>query len=236
VSHTFNEVVVGGRWVRLNYSKLGQNILDEHAYGLLTHTLTFKDLSEANLAPTWGKRYALNLRSPELPTANPFRTLEVTDCFGAHASIENPQVASDPDHKLLTIQRAIWADSSDRPSWLSFDSAMAGAAGRVVALLQPVENFPDQDYRQYRRFLNAADASFTLEGEDGTSVSARLTGGFATSRSECEIAISIARDDAARMKPGVVFRIVPKNGKNGAPKWAVKENVSLAKILPQVSK
>jgi hypothetical protein len=82
VSHTFNEVFIGGCWVRVNYATVGQNILDERTYGLLTHTLSFADLSEAHLAPTWGKRYALSQRSPELPTANPYTALEVTDRFG----------------------------------------------------------------------------------------------------------------------------------------------------------
>jgi hypothetical protein len=61
-NHTFNEVHVGGRWVRLNYSKLGQNILDAQTFGLLTHVNTFNDLSKARLAATWGKRYALGER------------------------------------------------------------------------------------------------------------------------------------------------------------------------------
>ena len=32
-SHTFNEVLVGGRWRRLNYTRLGQPTLDEDLYG-----------------------------------------------------------------------------------------------------------------------------------------------------------------------------------------------------------
>src|SRR5262249_51205133 len=36
-SHTFNEVYVGGRWRRLNYTKLGQNTLDANYLGLLIH-------------------------------------------------------------------------------------------------------------------------------------------------------------------------------------------------------
>jgi hypothetical protein len=57
-NHTFNEVFIGGRWVRLNYKTLGQNILDSSLMGLLTHVNTFNDLSDVPLAATWGKRYA----------------------------------------------------------------------------------------------------------------------------------------------------------------------------------
>src|SRR6185503_3684137 len=34
-SHTFNEVWIGGRWRRLNYDQLGQNILDPKGLGLM---------------------------------------------------------------------------------------------------------------------------------------------------------------------------------------------------------
>lgn len=232
VAHTFNEVFVGGRWVRLNYSNLGQNILDEHAYGLLTHTLTFSDLSEAGLAPTWGRRYALGQRSADLPTSNPFTALEVSDQFGVNAQISNPPVAPEANHKRLTIQRIIWAESAQRPAWLSLDTIQKGTAAGTVALLRPVERFADQDHRQYRRFLNAANPAFTLEGGDGTQIPARLTGGFYTTRTECEIALVISKDDRARMKPGVKFTLIPKNGLAGVPAWAVKEGVSLSVPAP----
>jgi len=42
-SHTFNEVYVDGRWRRLNYQKLGQNILDKQCLGLMVHVHTFVD-------------------------------------------------------------------------------------------------------------------------------------------------------------------------------------------------
>ena len=64
-NHTFNEVFVGGRWVRLNYSKLGQNILDAGTFGLLTHVNTFNDLSEVPLAATWSGRCG---RTGSIPT------------------------------------------------------------------------------------------------------------------------------------------------------------------------
>lgn len=232
VAHTFNEVFVGGRWVRLNYSKFGQNILDEHAYGLLTHTLTFSDLSEAGLAQTWGRRYALGQRSDDLPTSNPFAALEVSDLFGAKAQIPNPPVAPEADHKQLTIQRIIWAESEQRPAWLSLDSIQKGAANRSIALLRPLEHFEDQDYRQYRRFLDAADPTFILKGADGTEIHARLTGGFYSTRSECEIAMAISKEDRSRMKPGAKFTIVPKNGIAGVPVWVVKDGVSLSMQVP----
>ncbi|WP_395743635.1 transglutaminase domain-containing protein [Prosthecobacter sp.] len=232
VAHTFNEVFIGGRWVRLNYNKLGQNILDEKLYGLLTHTLTFRDLSEAGLSPTWGKRYALGQRSAEIPTANPFTALEVSDLFGSHAQIPNPVVKSLADHTVLTVQRLIWADSPQRPAWLTQEMLHSTIPDRVLILARPAEHFADQNHRQYRRFIDASDPSFVLKGADGTEIPARLTLGFYTVSTECEIALYISTNDRARMKPGVSFTLIPQNQKDPAPKWAVQEGVTLTAPKP----
>jgi hypothetical protein len=85
-AHTFLEVYVGHRWRRLNYRTLGQNVLDRNYLGLMVHVHTFRDLSGANLAATWGKRYALGLRDDNFRHGNPYRLLEISDLFGARAS------------------------------------------------------------------------------------------------------------------------------------------------------
>ncbi len=90
-NHTFNEVFIGGRWARLNYSKLGQNSLDANTMGLLTHVNTFNDLSEVPLAATWGKRYALGERDEVFRYGNPYRCVELSDHFGKFAKVENPE-------------------------------------------------------------------------------------------------------------------------------------------------
>lgn len=232
VAHTFNEVFVGGRWVRLNYNKLGQNILDARLYGLLTHTLTFRDLSEAGLSPTWGRRYALGQHSAEMPTANPFTALEVSDRFGAHAQIPNPPVKPTPEHAVLTFKSLIWADSDQRPAWLPLDSLRSPIPDRVLLLARPVERFEDQNYRQYRRFIDASDPNFVLKGTDGTEIPVRLTNGCYSTTTECEIALYISTGDRARMKPGIAFTLVPQNQKVSAPKWAVQDGVTITATKP----
>ncbi len=91
VAHTFNEVYVGNRWQRLNYKKLGQPMLDPRLYGLLTHLYTFNDLSEPNLAPTWGLRYAKGQRSAVFRHGNPYSAVTLSDLFGTHSNIPNPE-------------------------------------------------------------------------------------------------------------------------------------------------
>ncbi len=80
-SHTFNEVYVGNQWHRLNYTKLGQTILDEHCLGLHTHLYTFNDLSDANLAPTWGWRYGKGIRNDIFQYGNPYTVMKLSDVF-----------------------------------------------------------------------------------------------------------------------------------------------------------
>ena len=49
---------------------------------------TFNDLSEARLAPTWGKRYALGKRDAQFRFSNPYKAEEISDHFGKFARIE----------------------------------------------------------------------------------------------------------------------------------------------------
>jgi hypothetical protein len=91
VAHTFNEVYVGNRWHRLNYSKLGQSILDRRLFGLGTHLYTFNDLSEADLAPTWGWRYGKGIRTAVFGHGNPYSAVTLSDRFGSHYSAANPR-------------------------------------------------------------------------------------------------------------------------------------------------
>jgi len=83
-AHTFNEVYVGNQWHRLNYNQLGQPILDEHCFGLHTHLYTFNDLSEANLAPTWGWRYGKQITDDVFGYGNPYTTISLSGLLGEH--------------------------------------------------------------------------------------------------------------------------------------------------------
>jgi len=93
MAHTFNEVYIGNRWHRLNYSKLGQPILDQHLFGLHTHLYTFNDLSEVDLARTWGWRYGKGERNGVFKHGNPYSAVAVSDLFGCHSNLPNPSFA-----------------------------------------------------------------------------------------------------------------------------------------------
>src|SRR5262249_14413935 len=112
-SHTFCEVFVGGRWRRLNYTTLGQNVLERGYLGLMVHVHTFKDLSDAKLAETWGVRYAKGQRDGVFKHSNPYRLLEVSDKFGKYAKVPNPP--AEKEHTQITIDRVYWPDAKDAP-------------------------------------------------------------------------------------------------------------------------
>ncbi len=99
VAHTFNEVYIGNRWYRLNYNQLGQDIRDQYLFEVHTHLYTFGDLSEVNLAPTWGLRYAKNIKSTFFSHDNPYSTVALSDLFGCHSDIPNPPVT---DQSLIS--------------------------------------------------------------------------------------------------------------------------------------
>jgi len=147
-NHTYLEVFVGNRWRRLNYSTLGQNTLDANYFGLMVHIHTFNDLSEANLAPTWGVRYALGKRDEVFPHSNPYRTIAVEDHFGKYGDLPNPPAK---EHKCLTLTKVYWPDAKDSPEAVrNFRSGSPPESGRLFV---HVEEWLDNagDYLQYKQ-------------------------------------------------------------------------------------
>jgi hypothetical protein len=223
-NHTFNEVFVGGRWVRLNDSKLGQNILDAGTFGLLTHVNTFNDLSEIPLAATWGKRYALGERDEVFRHGNPYRAEQVSDRFGKYARVENPEAQ---EHQALTLSRAYWPGSPECPeSFKKSRSAerMDPKAGYVLAHAQ--EWFPDESYGQYSVFIKGAAKEFRFQAEGHADVLGRIWGSFTDPPEIHEILIVIAPQEYARMEPDVEYVLVPKNGSAGY-EWKTKGRVAI---------
>ena len=117
-NHLFNEVYVGGRWVRLNYSTLGQPVLDRDYFGLLTHIYTSADLSQVPFAQTWGIRYFnYPAGQPRLSSINPYRLISVHDHFGDHAHLDNPPVEI-AEFKTVTITAFYPSDSAALPAYI----------------------------------------------------------------------------------------------------------------------
>jgi RNA polymerase sigma factor (sigma-70 family) len=226
-NHTFNEVFVGGRWARLNYSKLGQNTLDANTMGLLTHVNTFNDLSEVPLAETWGKRYALGERDAVFRYGNPYRCVELSDHFGKFAKVENPEAR---EHRAMTISRAYWADDPEAPARIQRAKRPRGNRdhGPVQLFFHADEWFDDQPWQQLKIFLQAAGKEFLFQAEGQPDVLGRTTAGSCTDPAQNvrEIEVILPRDEYAKMKPGIAYRIVPRNEVSGY-EWKVKGRLTI---------
>ena len=181
-SHTFCEVFVGGRWRRLNFTTLGQNVLERNYLGLMVHVHTFNDLSEAKLAETWGTRYATGRRDETFPRNNPYRLLEVSDHFGKYAKEPNPPAA---EHTSITIGKAYWLGSKGMHAWLRERAGGPSQDGSGRLFFHGEEWLNNAgDYLQYKAFLWRADPEFVLKAKGQPDVKARLGGAYYTYSSE----------------------------------------------------
>jgi RNA polymerase sigma factor (sigma-70 family) len=224
-NHTFNEVYVGGRWVRLNERKLGQNILDEHLMGMLTHVDTFNDLSEVPLAATWGKRYALGERDEVFRFSNPYRCESVSDHFGRFAKFDNPEVK---EHRTITVSRAYWADSPEAPAEVRNFPGYRPGAGQGVFFIHGEEWIEGEPWQQYKVFMQAAGKEWLLRAEGHRDVLARITVGSVVGRELHELEVIIPPEEYARMVPGVEYTLIPRNEVPGY-EWKTRGRVTLTK-------
>ncbi len=219
-AHTFNEVFVGGRWHRLNYTKLGQNVYGDGAMGMLTHVHTFNDLSEADLTATWGVRYGNSDRDLVFQHKNPYRATEISDRFGLHCDLANPPVEEIKEItgiKKVRITKAYWFLSSERPAWIPEESVKKDEDGHV--LVHAEASFPELE-AVYPRLQKA----FLLTAEGHPPVPLRAERGYWSS--ECYL--RIPRAAYARMKPGIPYRL-ESAATDSEYQWVVADGVVLVK-------
>ena len=226
-NHTFNEVFVGGHWVRLNYKTLGQNSLDARYMGLLTHVNTFNDLADVPLAATWGKRYARGEHDSVFRFGNPYRCEEVSDHFGAFARVENPEV---PELRTVTISRAYWADDPDAHAMIKDAKWLKHTNGSRSLLVHGEEWLEEDSDFRYRPFLEAAGKDFVFKADGRPDVHGRTTTSSITwhSRGLHEIELMIPKDEYARMEPGIEYALVPP-GEIGGYEWKTKGRVTITR-------
>jgi len=224
-NHTFNEVYVGGRWRRLNYSKLGQDILDERCFGLMTHLATFHDWSDGEMARTWGLRQNGDRKAEDVfGGSNPYSCIALSDRFGVHANLDNP---APPEHRTLTVTKAYWFDSPER----TVDVTLRGRDPAGLFLLHVDECFADGGLSQYADFDAAADHRLVLQAEGEPDVRAEIARRcwwLDAANGVHEFLAQIEADDLARMNRDAAWRIVPRN-EGRDHRWAVADGVVLAR-------
>lgn len=225
-NHLFNEVYVGNRWVRLNYSNLGQPILDAHYFGLLTHIDTTADISQVPLAQTWGMRY---FRYPagqaKLSSVNPYRLISVHDSFGPNAHVENPEEHA-PELRTATIVKIYRPDTKELPGWVTWTTT-PHRGDFLVGFREWVKgvNLP------MRAFAKKAGHDFRLTAPGQPELRAHLSG-LSLSQGDGSFQayeLQIADDDRAKIVAGAAYTLVPVNTSDDY-RWEIAPNLAPFKL------
>lgn len=218
IDHMFNEVYIDHHWVRLNYSNLGQPILDAHYFGLLTHIYTCAELSDAPLAATWGMRFFnYPAGQPKLSSSNPYRLISVTDHFGANAHVDNPP-APLAELQTVTIVGLYPADSPTLPGWVDRNSLQRSNVDFLIAIREWVAG----TYNQMRAFDKRAGHNFVLTAPSHAEIRVQLSD-LRLSTGDGSFQAFGARfvaDDRAKLERGVSYSIRPFN-ESDTYRWQV---------------
>jgi len=217
-SHTFNEVLVGGRWRRLNYATLGQNVLDRQFLGLMVHVHTFKDHSEAGLVG-WGNREAHPAHAALFGGPNPYSCVSLSDRFGEHAKIvdDGPEPLRD-----LAIGALYWYDDPRKDPVVSMRLDDPATAGHLIAHVESSLAAFDKD--AVREFYAAVDKRFALRAEGRPDVPVQATRGFWLDEGKGmrEFYLRIEPGDFAAMESGVEYALAWL-GEDRGVRWSVPE-------------
>ncbi len=211
-SHTFNEVWVGGRWRRLNYDRLGQNIYDPGMFGLMTHVATFHDWADARMHETIGRRQKGGSQADVFGGSNPYSTIALRDEIGPHCTLELPEAET----SVLTVESIQWTDSPELAAEIRENCQRKGRFG----LIANVSGVRDQD--QLKNFLAEADLRVFLEvGSDqpeevADQKATRLGVGFEPgcywlSNSRLQIYVPFGSGDRRDLVSGVAYEFRPRN-------------------------
>ncbi len=211
-SHTFNEVWIGGRWCRLNYSTLGQNILDTHYLGLMTHIATFDDWADANMADTVGRQRELPIAKTLFGGANPYSALSIGDAFGEHCKMENPA----PETLEWKFERVLWTDSPDLPQGILENCAKSGRFG-LIAVIPTAKSS-----RQVSRVIHESPVRLGLRADKRPTIELHMDHGCIWNRNGFAY-VYIPLKGAAKQKlvPGADYRLAALESGELANSWEV---------------
>jgi hypothetical protein len=201
-SHTFVEVYVGGRWVRLNYNNFGQSALWS-SMGLLTQVSSFADWGEAGNLKTWGEYAQVDYFDPsvhsKLSSQNPYRVLKIQDHFGISSGIENIVPAQ---FKELEIKRVLLASSS---SLLAPYKPLF--KGKVLFEIEYDDKGLDIGSSLNQFIYNLGTKTLTIRGNDETQVTADLITISAPDHPSLKGPDGFAIDIGNLLKKGVKYKV-----------------------------
>jgi len=220
-NHLFNEVYVGGHWVRLNYERLGQPVLDRNYFGLLTHIYTCSSLSDAPLAQTWGMRYfRYPADQPKFSSINPYRLISIQDHFGKNARVNNPEVPV-AEYRTVTIEALYPRNSAALPDFFRNPELAKRSIDFFISYKERIEAT-----HPMRIFYGRAGHDFLLSAPGHPTVKAHWTGASVSADGVETCAAQIDADDKAKFVPGVSYAIQPINISD-TYRWVVAPGVTL---------
>ncbi len=227
-NHTFNEVFVAGRWRRLNYERLGQNILDPGSFGLMTHVATFSDWADGNMAETWGIRQAKR-RDDVFGGSNPYSAIALSDQVGEHCDLEIAEPPVEEHLRVLTIERAFWFGSDELPSAVAMQVDEPDTAGHVVVKVN--EGRVGGGIQQYQPFYSEVEKEFRWSAPGRASVPVRATRGYWANveKGVQHFYLRIDPDDFSTMVPGIEYQLSWEGDPSDEYRWEVSSPVTLTR-------
>jgi hypothetical protein len=226
-SHTFNEVYVGGRWRRLNYAKLGQNVLDRHCLGLMVHVHTFDDHAQAGLVG-WGNRMQHPQHAALFGGPNPYSCVSLSDQFGPRSKVANEPLAR---LREATISRLVWYDDPKRDPALSTNLGAPDGAGFFFAHIDAGSADAASDWMD---FFREADKRFVLRAKGREDIPAKglMKYWVNSDRGINDFILRIEPADYARMQAGAPYALLWTPASDG-PAWKIADGASLTKVAQE---
>ena len=217
-SHTFNEVWVGGRWRRLNYSRLGQDIVDANLFGMITHIATFHDWADARMPETIGKRQTMRHYDDVFGGPNPYSTISLRDEFGVHCKMENKE----PEPLNVNVTAVYWGDGKDAPKFVREWFQKRGMYGLIARVTGP------SDLNEMSQFLANVDLRVFLKANDAPTLGMGFEPGAQWWQGDHGwILVPFGAADKARHVTTKQYQFVCRN-QGKASKWQIGDDVLVA--------
>ncbi len=220
-NHMFNEVWLEGRWQRLNYSTLGQEIVDEGYLGLMTHIDTCADISETHLAETWGLRAE---RWPDVPvklsSINPYELIAAGDHWGSRAVHDDPATQ---EFSTATVIGVLWPGTAEYREFVRDPKGMA----RTDLFLLIKEWNPNRNYKQLGEFVSRADPHFVLRSPGHADVPLHWNGWDCNTADKRGFAMCFDAPAGGRLATGATYSLVPRN-QHASHQWKVAAGLTIS--------
>lgn len=223
-SHTFNEVYVGGRWRRLNYSRLGQGIYDRQYFGLLTHVATFHDWADARFWESVGRRQKSSVPKDIFGHRNPYSTISLRDEVGVHCRADFASSKLPP----MRVRAIRWTDDPSLPEDIRKNCKERGRFGLIA------EIHDLRDGRDFVDFVRRCDLRAYLRPSQSSKRDEALAmqfdpGCYWIRNSRAWIYVSMQERSKTRLRRSRRYSFETGKAAAGALSWELAEAFTIAR-------